>query len=490
MTGRRWLLPLMAAGILGAQAPDAGEAPSVSSLRFPPLRQVSIPKVEAYKLANGMRVYLLENHELPLVNGLALVRTGNLFDPAGKVGLATLTGMVMRTGGTRTRTGDQLDIELENIAASVESSIGESSGQVSFSALRENTGEVLGSFRDVLTGPEFRQERIDLAKMQLASEISRRNDDAEGIAAREYTNLVYGKDTPYGRQIEYATLGRIGRGDLIAFHRRCFFPANVMLAVYGDFSTPAMKAEIEGLFGNWTSTQPPVPPFPTVRRKPAPGVFLATKEDVNQTVFYLGHLGGELRDPDDPALEIMADILGGGFSSRLFKRVRTSLGYAYGIGASWESAYDHPGLFEISGSTKSASTTEAIKVVREEVERIRTSEVSDAEIETARQTSVNSFVFNFDTPAKTLARLMRYEYFGYPRDFIFTFQKALEAVTKADVLRAARQHLHPEEFTIVATGNPGEFGKPLSALGLPVQPLDITISPPPQAQGREAAKPR
>lgn len=490
MTGLRWLLPAMAAGILSAQGPDAAQTPSVSQLHFPPLRQVTVPKVETCKLANGMRVYLLEDHELPLVNGLALVRTGNLFDPAEKVGLATVTGTVMRTGGTRTKTGDQLDFELENIAAAVESNIGESSGQVSFSALRENTGEVLGIFHDVLTEPEFRQERIDLAKTQLASEISRRNDDADGIAAREYTNLVYGKDTPYGWEMEYATLARILRDDLIAFHRRYCFPANVMLAVYGDFSTPAMKTEIERLFGNWTATQPPVPPFPPVGRKPVPGMFVANKEDVNQTVFYLGHLGGELRDPDDPALEVMADILGGGFSSRLFKRVRTALGYAYGIGASWASDYDHPGLFEISGSTKSASTTDAISVVREEVERIRTSEVTDAELETARETSVNSFVFHFDTPAKTLTRLMRYEYFGYPRDFIFTFQKALLAVTKADVLRIAREHVHPEELTIVAVGKPAEFGRPLSALGLPVQPLDITIPPPPQEQGGAAEKTR
>jgi zinc protease len=215
-------------------------------------------------------------------------------------------------------------------------------------------------------------------------------------------------------------------------------------------------------------------------------VFVAAKEDVNQTVFFVGHLGGELRDKDDPALEIMADILGGGFSSRLFKRVRTALGYAYGIGADWAAAYDHPGLFEISGSTKSQTTTEALQVVRQEVERIRASEVTDAELETAKQTSLNSFVFNFDTPSKTLSRLLRYEYYGYPHDFIYQFQKALAAVTKADVLRVAKQHLLPEEFTIVAVGNTQEFGKPLTALGLPVHPIDLTIPPPLTAVGSPA----
>jgi zinc protease len=251
-----------------------------------------------------------------------------------------------------------------------------------------------------------------------------------------------------------------------------------MLAVYGDFSTAQMKQKLEGLFDSWTYTPPPPPAFPKVDAKPAPGVFLATKPDVNQTVFYLGQLGGVLRDPNEPALAIMADILGGGFSSRLFRRIRTQLGYAYGIGADWGAAYDHPGLFTISGSTKSPTTTDAIEEARREVQRIRTSEVTREELSTAKDTVANSFVFNFDTPSKTLSRLLRYEYYGYPHDFIFQYQKAIAAVTPADVLRVAKAYLKPEEFTIVAVGNPQEFGKPLAALGLPVQPIDLAIPPP------------
>ena len=482
MRTRRILsLSLFAAVALLAQSP------SWETLKFPPLPPFKIPHVETYTMSNGIRVYLLENHELPLVSGLALVRTGNLFDPPGKVGLATVTGVVMRTGGTRAKTGDQLDEELENIAASVEGSIGESSAQVSFSTLRDNTDEVLAAFHDVLTAPEFRQARLDLALTQMRSEIARRNDDADAIAAREFTDTVYGKDTPYGWQVEYATLDRIHRDDLVAFYDRYFFPGNVMLAVYGDFASADMKSKLEGLFASWTVERPPVPAFPTVQRKPRPGVFLATKEDVNQSVFYLGHLGGELRDPDDPALEIMADILGGGFSSRLFKRVRTSLGYAYGIGADWAADYDHPGVFEITGSTKSQTTADALAVVREEVERIRKTEVSDAELETAKLTASNSFVFNFDTPAKTLERVLRYAYYGYPADFVFRYQKSLAAVTKADILRVAKQYLHPEDFTIVAVGNPTEFVKPLTTLGLPVHPIDLTIPPPAQSRDRQGA---
>lgn len=466
---RPFWLPLVVGLVALGQEPD---------LRFPPLRPVTVPKVEAFTLSSGLRVYLLENHELPLVSGWALVRTGNLFDPPDKVGLATLAGVVMRSGGTAAKTGDQLDEELENVAASVESSIGETAGEVSFSALRENAGAVLEVFKEVLAGPQFRQDKIDLAKTQLRSEIARRNDDAEALGAREFAETVYGKETPYGWRIEYDTLARIRRDDLVAFHRRYFFPANTLLAVHGDFAVPEMKAKLEALFGGWSDRQPPVPAFPPVRNKPQPGIFLATKDDVTQIVFAIGHLGGLLRDRDDPALEIMAGILGGGFSSRLFQRVRTQLGFAYGIDAEWGAGYDHPGLFAVSGSTKSSSTTETLQVVRQELDRIRSTEVTSKELETAKQTVLNSFVFRFDTPAKTLRRLLRYEYYGYPADFIFQYQKAIQAVTKADVLRVARQYLRPQDFTIVAVGNPAEFGKPLSALGLPIRPIDLTIPEP------------
>ena len=484
IAGRSLGIALLTAVLISGQTrpaaaprPVAKVAPAVPSareLKFPPLRPIQTPNVETSVLPNGIKLYLLEDHELPLVNGAARIRTGNLFDPQDKVGLATITGMVMRTGGTRTKTGDQLDQELENIAASVESNIGETNGAVSFSTLKENTDEVLRIFHDVLTEPEFRQDKIDLAKAQLRSGIARRNDDAHGIAQREFADIVYGKDTPYGWQMEYATIDRINREDLIDFYKRYVFPSNISLAIWGDFNAAEMKAKIENLFSTWRVTQLPVPVFPAVRNTSPAGTYLAVKPDVAQTFFTIGHLGGDLRDKDYPALQVMGDILGGGFRSRLFQRVRTKMGDAYDIEADWGANYDHPGLFEISGSTKSASTVETVKAIQEEVERIRTSEVTDDELNTAKQSSLNSLVFAFDTKAKTLGRVLTYEYFGYPKDFIQQYQKALAAVTKADVLRVAKEHLKPGAFTIVAVGNPKNFGQPLDSLGR-VTTIDLSI---------------
>ena len=137
--------------------------------------------------------------------------------------------------------------------------------------------------------------------------------------------------------------------------------------------------------------------------------------------------------------------------------------------------YDHPGLFEIGGSTKSASTADTLKAIQEQIERIRSSEVTADELETARQSALNGLVFAFDTKTKTLGRLLNYEYYGYPKDFIDRYQKGLEAVTRADVLRVAREHVHPADLTIVAVGKTEEFEKSLATLGLPVSSIDLTI---------------
>ena len=477
------VLPILFASLAIAQTEvhrGPVNLPSYKELKYPPLPPLEIPKPVEFTLSNGIKVFLLEDHELPLVSGGALIRTGNLFDPADKHGVAQLTGEVLRSGGTKAKTGDQIDEELENVAASVESQIGEGSGSVSFNCLKENTDQVLQVFKDFLTTAEFRDDKVELAKTQLRSEISRRNDDAGGIAEREFTNILYGRNTPYGWEIEYADVDAIHRQDLVDFYQRYYFPSNIILEVYGDFSSSDMKTKLEQLLGAWKYTQPPVPAFPKVQAAPSPGVFLAAKTDITQTFFNVGHLGGEYRDKDYPALEVAAQILGGGFSSRLLRRIRTELGWAYNIGASWDANYDHPGVFKISGSTQSVHTVDTLKTVREELEKFRSAEVSDEELKTAKDTVLNGFVFHFDRPSKTLNRLVLYEYFGYPRDFLFQYQKAIAAVTKADILRVAQKYFKVSDLTYVAVGNPKDFGTPLTALGMPVQNIDLTIPEPKQ----------
>ncbi|MCJ7673946.1 MAG: insulinase family protein, partial [Sedimentisphaerales bacterium] len=239
--------------LLGLLASSCSQKYAVDykQLKYPTLGQIEIPQVRRVTLANGMQVFLLEDHELPLVSLSAMVRTGSVYEPADKIGLAAITGAVMRTGGTTSKTGDQIDEQLEQIAASVETGIGPNVGGASMSVLKEDVDTGLSILADVLMNPAFREDKIELAKIAHRSSIARRNDFPFSIAFREYTKLIYGPESVYARHTEYATIDNITRDDLVAFHKRFFHPNNTTLAVWGDFDAEQMTKKIEEAFKAW-----------------------------------------------------------------------------------------------------------------------------------------------------------------------------------------------------------------------------------------------
>jgi len=448
------------------------------SLKFGKLADVKIPDIEVFTLKNGIRVYLLENHSLPFISGTALVKTGTLLDPSGKTGLAEIASTVLRSGGSKAKSGDQIDEQLENIAASVESSIGEEVGTYSFNCLKENIDEVLGVYFDLLSQPEFRQDKIDLLKTQYRSAIARRYDEADDVNRSEFQSIIYGRETPFGKEVEYETLDAISRTDLVQFHREYYHPANMMFAISGDFDKAAMRARLEQVLGGWNPPKGTVPVFPKVTHQAKPGIYSGDKKEVTQTFLTVGHLGGLLSDKDYPALEVLSDILAGGFDSRLFRKVRTEMGVAYSIGGGWGADFTHPGTFQITASTKTESTVLTVQTILEEIAKVRATGVTDEEVATAKDKVINSFVFNFDRPQKTLSRLFRYDYYAYPKDFLAQYQKAIASVTKADVLRVAKQYIDPSKFVITTVGNTDGYKTPLTDLKLPVTNLELKVKEP------------
>ena len=202
------------------------------------------------ELPNGMVIFLQEDHELPLIDGTIRIRGGSREEPADKAGLVALYADVWRTGGTRSKTGDELDDFLESHAARVEASDSADSTFLSWSSLKENFDQVFPVVLDLLENPEFRQDKLDLAKQQFASLISRRNDDLDEIAARESTKLAYGADNPYARTAEYYTVDAITREDLLQWHKRTVAPNNMILGIVGDFDSAAMEQKLRQAFGS------------------------------------------------------------------------------------------------------------------------------------------------------------------------------------------------------------------------------------------------
>jgi len=451
-------------------------AADYKQLKYPTLGKIEIPQVKRVTLANGMQVFLLEDHELPLVSLSALIRTGSVYEPADKIGLAAITGAVMRTGGTTSKTGDQIDEQLEQIAASVETGIGLNVGGASMSVLKEDVDTGLSILADVLMNPAFREDKIELAKIAHRSSIARRNDFPLSIAVREYIKLIYGPESVYARHTEHATIDNITRDDLIAFHKRFFHPNNTTLAVWGDFDTEQMTKKIEQAFKAWRKADFKPDPVPQVKYEFRPTVNVIQKQDINQSCICLGHIGGMMNDPDYFSLLVMNEILGS-FTGRLFKNVRSRMGLAYSVFGVYSADYDHPGVFYVGCQTKSKSTAQAIRAMSEEVKKITEAEVTDEELALAKEGYLNSFVFNFDSKAEIVRRLMIYHYFGYPEDFLQRTKENVEKVTKADVLQVARKHLQPDKMQILAVGRPQDFDEPLSAFGQ-VREVDITIPSP------------
>ncbi len=444
-------------------------------LEFPSLPEVKLPDYERYEMNNGMVVYLMEDKELPLVSGSAVIRTGSRWENSQEVGLAQITGTVMRSGGTTKHTPDRLNEILEQKAASVETFIGNSSGGASFSALSEDLPTVFDLFAEVLRSPAFPQDKIELAKTQEQGNIARRNDNPGDIASREFRKLLYGDDSPYARTVEYATLGKIERQDLVDFYNQYFHPENVILGIVGDFDSQEIKELITAKFGDWqhgsVNSQPRVP---QAVQKNSQGIFFANQPQLTQSNILLGHLGGQFDSPDYPELDVMNEVLNG-FGGRLFNEVRSRQGLAYSVYGVWSPRHDYPGIFIAGGQTRSEATVPFIKAIKAEIAKLRAEPITAQELANAKESILNSFVFNFADPSQTLARLMRYEYYSYPADFIFDYQRQVKATTIEDVQRVAKKYLQPEKIVTIVVGNTEGIQPPLKELGVGVKNLDIAI---------------
>lgn len=458
-----------------------------------PWKQIPIPQLPTFKphqpkrieLSNGMVIFLLEDHELPLIDASARIRGGSVNEPASKAGLVDMYGEVWRTGGTKSQTGDELDDFLEIRAAKVETGGGPDSTTIAFNCLKADLEDVFKVFVDVLENPEFRPDKIDIARKGMQDAISRRNDEIGDIAHREAVKLAYGADNPYARVPEYATVDAVTRQDLIDWHSKYVHPNNIILGISGDFDSAAMESRLRAAFESWPKG--PTLPKNQIEYHPAkPGYYLIPKEDVNQSNIRMVGLGTTRDNPDYYAISVFNEAFGGGFSSRLFNDIRTRRGLAYGVGGGVGTNFGHPGILQIAMGTKSQSTVEAIQAVATDISDLSTQPIAEEEIQRAKDAILNTFIFRLDSPDKILTERMTYEYYGYPADWLDKYQAEIKKVTAADVNRVAAKYLHKDQLAVLVVGNTKEFDKPLSSLG-PVKNIDITIPPPPQS--KEETKP-
>jgi zinc protease len=461
----------------------------------PEWKKIPIPPLHAFKpdlpkrvvLDNGIVLLLEEDHELPLIDGFVRIRGGSRDVPAAKVGLIGLYGQAWRTSGTKTHTGDEMDSILEAKAAKVETSGSLDSTSMHWSCLAPDFDQVFGLATDLLLRPAFKEDKLTLAKHSAEAGIARRNDDAGEIASREALKLIYGAESPYGRDPEFATIAAVKLEDLSHWHDSTLSGSNMVVGVVGDFNSAEMEKKVRAAF----ASIPRGEKFVTAKQAfpgPKPGVYFVQKTDVNQSNALLVGLGTERDNPDYYALSVMNEIFSGGFGSRLFQDVRTKLGLAYSVGGHFGAAYDYPGPFVVEAATKSASTVDALQAMQHQIQLLKTQPPTETELRNAKDQLLNSFIFNYDSKDKILSEIAALEFHGYPLDFLERYRAGVEKVTAADVSRVAQKYIEPSKLAVLVVGNDAEFGKPLSTLGA-VTPVDITIKMPAGMQSTPEGQP-
>ena len=469
-----FLLLLVLLGGCGSSVP-ALQSP-VEGLEFPEPKTFTTPEVERFS-HNGIEFFLLQDQELPLVNVNVIVNGGSWMEPGEKAGLAWITGNVLRAGGSEQHPDEDLNELLEARAASMETSFGLTNGSARMNVLKEDFDDLLPVFTDLLKNPLFPQERVDLAKTQQRTAISRRNDEASSVAAREFRKLIYGPESVYARSIEYATLDNITREDIVGFHDKTFQASNLLVGVIGDFDPAAIRTQLKEAFGIFKEGEPVDMDLPEVDYEFESGLFFAHKGDMNQSQIRMGHIGGYRDNPDYAALQVMNQILSGGFSGRLFREVRTDQGLAYSVFGTYSSNVRYPGMFFAGLSTAAENTQQAYEATMAQIRRLQDERVSQLELDETRERMFNRIIFRYDSYARILSERISNYNLGLPEDAFEQYIEQVRQVTVDDIYRVANEYLQPDKMKVLIVGNRNLIDDQLADMG-PYREIDITIPRP------------
>jgi zinc protease len=451
----------------GAPVPTRPEAlPKVAPVTYAP------PAFQRETLPNGMRLILLPDHRLPLVKLYAVVKAGSVYEPADKLGLAELTGTSLKAGGTKAYPADRMLETLESLAAELDTAIGAETGQVSLNLLSKDLDAGLPIFAEVLMHPAFDPAKVAVEKAKMEEEIRRQNEDPWEVGDREFSKALYGAESPWARTATVKGVEALTPADLAAFHALYFKPSSVILAAAGDFDPQLLKGRLSDLFRGWPGGAVDYSAVAPAPAEDKGGVVLVNREDLTQATVFVGELSGKRFtetgfNGDRYAMDVTNFILGGGgFTSTLTREIRSNRGLAYTAGSDYAFGTDR-GIFLAYAQTGVDTAAQVCGLVRDACAEAAQKAPAAADLELAKSSIINKFVFSFQNPGQIVAQAALQEINGYPEDFTATYTDKIRAVTGEDCLRVARKYIQPPKFTYLVYGPAAKLEAGMKAYGTP-----------------------
>lgn len=449
----------------------------VDKLTFPELNQFQLPEVMSGQTGNGVKLRVIKNDRLPVVEMTILIKGGSAFDPPSKVSLADMTAYLMRIGGTETIKGDEVDQKLDSKGISINFTSDTDFFVVTLSCLKDNVDDAVALLADMIRRPGFAEDKLEEYKTRVSSGISRRNDQPDTILPREFRKVVYGEKSPYAAVLEYEHLDNITRKDLVQCHQSYFAPGNMLAGVVGPMELDELNQVMEKYFGDWEH-QVNIPAYPEIKEPNHDfKVAFVEKSNLNQSYIAIGHLGQKFDVAEQAKIKVFNLIMAGSFDSRLFNRIRTKMGLTYGVNGGINTDYLRPGVASFGTFTKSGSTFAAVNAIMDEINIIRSEKVTQKELKGAIDYFLNSYVFKYSTPGKILKSELIREFYGLPKGYSEQIMADIKKLTADDILKVAQDYLNPEKMVIMILGKEKDLDGKLADLGK-VKYVDITIKPP------------
>ena len=447
--------------------------PHPDQLTYSPL-EFQLPEVDQLTLSNGIRLYLKEDHELPLVQVTALVGSGELASDPAQKGFDDLFAATLRTGGTATWSPDAFEEHVDQLAIDLGAQMGPYFTQLDLSLRADNLAQGFELLTELLRRPQFAVDRLELQRLQALERVRRQNDNPGSIARRLLVEAIY-PDHPLGLSPTLESLAAVSRDDLVAYHSTYFAPNNLWLAISGDFDRDQLLNLAEASFGDWMPRQVPEQIIPEVT--PADrGQVQYVRRDIPQTTLLIGDLGLTKDDPDQYAAIVLNYILGGGsFNSRLMREIRSDRGLAYSVYSYFQVGRRLPGSFVAGTETKNESVVEALDLMRSIMADLCDQPVTSAELDLAKDSLINSFVFGFDDTHAVVTQQVRLDFFDYPQDYLNRYRSRIAEVTIEDVQRVAKKFIRPAHQQVVLIGNTEPYLGRLEQFGLPIVERKVDI---------------